>query len=60
MVLNYKCEINHFKLVCPLTVFKRLFQRAATLWWKLFFFQPQCTVLVQINNVFSFLDYRTT
>ena len=31
MVLNYKCEINDFKLVCPLTVFDRLFQRTAAL-----------------------------
>lgn len=31
MVLNYKCEINDFKLVCPLTVFDGLFQRTAPL-----------------------------
>ena len=37
MVLNYKCEINDFKLVCPLTVFDRLFQRTAALKKKLFF-----------------------
>ena len=31
MVLNYKSEINDFKLLCLITVFDGLFQRTAAL-----------------------------
>ena len=31
MVLNYKCEINDFKLVCPLTAFNRRIRRSSPL-----------------------------
>ena len=50
MVLNYKCEINDFKLVCILTVcLMEVFQKTAAVEAV---FQPQYTVLVQkiLNN----------
>ena len=51
MVLNYKCEVNDFELVCLLTVFDESIPENCRSIVEAVF-QPQYTVLVQkiLNN----------